>query len=250
MKKFDLRKISKNAATLGVMGVMAAGALLPATAFAAPAQPAKCAATDVKCVITAGDALIVARQTALTTLNTKVSTYLTDKKITNDQANVLLSDVATNQTGLTNLKAKLDGETVAKNARLDVANIFLQFRIYAVVMPRDYRHLQLDVERNVKAKMQSVAGDIKAAIAKAPASKQAQLNALFSDYQAQVAAAESQIDTVQNDFAAMTPENFNQNRASYEATRTAVNNAVKATRVDLHKGAQDLNEMAKILKGK
>lgn len=250
MKKFDLRNFSKKAATLGVMGVMAVGALLPATVFAAPAQPAKCAATDVKCVIAAGDALIAERQTSLTTLNTKISTYLTDKKITSDQASVLQSDVATNQTGLTNLKAKLDGETVAKNARQDVMNIFLQFRIYAVVMPRDYRHLQLDVEQNVKAKMQDAAATIKAAIAKAPAAKQAQLNALFSDYQAQVAAAESQIDTVQNDFAAMTPENFNQNRASYEATRKAVNEAVKAARVDLHKGAQDLKQMADILKDK
>src|SRR5581483_5463440 len=155
--------------------------------------------------------------------------------------------VTTNHTGLSNLKSKLDAETDAKAARQDVANIFLQFRIYAVVLPRDYRRIQMDVEINAKSLMQGVASTIKQAIGSAPASKQAQLNALFSDYQKQVAAAESQLDTAQQDFPAMTPENFNQNRTSYESTRTALDNALKAARVDLHQAAKDLNEMAHIL---
>jgi hypothetical protein len=247
MKKLNLRSFSKRVATVGAIGIMAISALIPATAFAASNTPAKCAAKDVACVITAGNTLITDRLTSLNTLSSKVSTDLTAKKITSDQANALQSDVTTNQTGLTNLKTKLDAETTESAARADVTNVFLQFRIYAVVLPRDYRTIEMDVERNAKGVMQDVAPTIKTAIGKAPASQQAQLNSLFSDYQAQVAAAETQLDTAQNDFPAMTPENFNQNKTTYESTRTNLDNALKAARGDLHQAAKDLHEMAHIL---
>src|SRR5579875_2130759 len=247
MKKFNLSTFSKRFAVFGVLALMAIGALIPATAFAASTQPAKCAAGDVQCVITAGDTLIANRQTALNTLNSKVSSDLSSHKITADQASALQSDVSTNQTGLANLKTKLDAEKSAPAARQDVVNIFLQFRIYAVVLPRDYRRLEMDIEINAKAVMQGAAPVIQAAISKAPASKQARLNALFSDYQKEVAAAETQLDTAQTDFPAMTPENFNQNRTSYESTRQALDTALKTARVDLHKAANDLQKMANIL---
>lgn len=248
MKKIHFRPFSKRFAVFGAVALMALGALIPATAFAASSQSsAKCAANDVKCVIAAGDALIAKRQTSLNTLKEKISTDLTTAKLTSDQASTLQSDVATNQTGLANLKTKLDAEQNVKDARQDVVNIFQQFRIYAVVLPRDYRHIEMDIEVNVKAKMQNVAPTIKTAIGSAPADKKAQLNMLLSDYQKQIAAAESQLDTAQNDFPAMTPENFNQNRTSYETSRTALDNALKAARADLRQAAKDLKEMARIL---
>lgn len=248
MKKHHFRLIPKRFALVGVLALLALAALLPATAFAASTQQqGKCAATDVKCVISAGDTLISNRLTSLNTLKDKITARLNDHKITSDQASALQSDVSTNQMGLNNLKTKLDAETVAKNARQDVASIFTQFRIYAVVIPRDYRRLEMDVEINAKAVMQKVAPTIKSAIASAPAGKQAKLNALYDDYQKQVAAAETQLDTAQNDFPAMTPENFNQNRTSYEATRLALDNALKVARADLHQAAKDLKQMANVL---
>lgn len=247
MKKINFRHLPKRFAILGALALLAAAALIPATAFAASNQQTKCAANDVKCVITAGDTLITNRLTALNTLKGKISTDLSNHKITSDQASSLQSDISTNQTGLNTVKTKLDAETVAKNARQDVLSVFTQFRIYAVVLPRDYRHLEMDVEINAKNVMQGVAPTIQTALGSAPADKQAQLKSLFSDYQKQVAAAQSQIDIAQNDFPAMTPENFNQNRASYESTRQALDNALKAARGDLHQAAKDLRQMANIL---
>lgn len=247
MKKFNLRHFAKPIALVSALGLMVLGALLPATVFAASNQSTKCGANDVKCVIAAGDTLITNRQNSLNTLNSRISADLSAHKLTGDQASALQADVTTNQTGLSNLKSKLDAETDARAARQDVANIFLQFRIYAVVLPRDYRRIQMDIEINTKNLMQGFASTIKQAIGGAPSNEQARLNALFSDYQKQVAAAEAQLDTAQQDFPAMTPENFNQNRASYESTKTALDNALKAARVDLHQAAQDLKEMARIL---
>lgn len=247
MKKIKFRSLPKRFVLLGAMALMAVGALIPVTAFAASNQQTKCAANDVKCVITAGDTLIAQRLTALNTLKGKISTDLSTHKITSAQASSLQSDVSTNQTGLNNLKTKLDAETTAKNARQDVLGVFTQFRIYAVVLPRDYRYLEMDVEINARNVMQGVAPTIKTALGSAPADKQAQLNALYSDYQRQVAAVQSQLDIAQNDFPAMTPENFNQHRASYTSTRLALNNALKAARTNLHQAAQDLRQMARIL---
>jgi len=243
MRKFLAEAIS----LVGALALLLLSTLLPATAFAAPHQQARCAATDVTCVIAAGNVLITNRLNALGTLSTKVSTDLSAHKLTGDQASVLQADITTNRTGLSNLKQKLDAETTARAARQDVNAIFLQFRIYAVVLPRDYRRIQMDVEINAKNLMQSVAARIKQAISAAPANEQVRLNALFSDYQKQVAAAESQLDIAQEDFAAMTPENFNQNRLSYQATRTALDNALRAARADLHQAAKDLGEMARVL---
>ncbi len=247
MKKLNLHNFSKRFAILAVMAVMAVGALVPATVFAASNQPTKCAATDVQCVITVGNTLIANRQTSLNTLSGKISADLAAHKITSAQASVLQSDVTTNQTGLSNLKSKLDAETSAAPARQDALNVVEQFRIYAVVLPRDYRRIEMDIEINAKTIMQGVAPTIQAAISKAPANEQAQLNALFSDYQKQVAAANAQLGTAQADFPAMTPENFNQNHASYESTRLALDNALRAARLDLQQAAKDLKEMANIL---
>lgn len=247
MKKFNLRHFSKQLAIAGVIGVMAVAALIPATAFAASNSGTKCAKGDTKCVITAGDTLIANRQTSLNTLNGKISSDLSAHKITQDQASALQADVSTNESGLSSLKTKLDAETSTTAARTDVANIFLQFRIYVVVLPRDYRMIEMDVELNAKGVMQNVAPEIQAAINGAPADKQAQLKQLFSDYQTQVSNAESQIDTAQSDFPGMTPENYNQNKTAYEANHTALDNALKAASKDLHQAAQDLHKMANIM---
>jgi hypothetical protein len=246
MKKFNLRSLIKPMIA-SALGLLAIGALLPATVFAASSQQTKCGATDLNCVITAGDTLITNRQNSLNDLKARISADLSANKLTSDQASVLQADVATNQTGLSNLKSKLDAETDIKAARQDVSNIFLQFRIYAVVLPRDYRRIQMDIEINTKNLMQGSASKIKDAISSAPANEQGQLNSLFSDYQKQVAAAESQLDTAQQDFPALTPENFNQNRLSYESTKNALDSALKAARADLRQAAKDLNQMAQIL---
>jgi hypothetical protein len=247
MRISQLRSLAVAVSLLSALGVLALGALLPASVFAAVNQPARCSATDVACIVAAGNVLITNRQNSLNTLSSKISTDLNAHKLTADQAGVLQADVTTNRSGLSSLKSKLDAETNARAARQDVSAIFLQFRIYAVVLPRDYRRTQMDIEINARNLMQGVAAKIKGAIGAAPAGEQARLNALFGDYQKQVAAAESQLDTAQRDFPALTPANFNQNRLSYEATKTSLDKALRAARADLHQAAKDLNEMARIL---
>ena len=244
-----LRRMPKRFLAIGLFSLLALS--IPATAFAAsPTTTPKCGATDAHCWITLGDQLIANRQTALTTLSSKVTERLNDKLINSDQANALQSDISTNASGLTALQTKLNGETNATAARLDVANIFLQFRIYAVVLPRDYRRLFLDVAVTVDAKLRGLSEELKEAIQGAPASKQGQLNTLYKDYLAQLSTAEAQFDTAQSDFPALTPENFNYNRSAYEASLSSLKTAEQTIHNALKQAGQDAHQIAQILKSK
>jgi hypothetical protein len=249
MKFLDtIRRMPKRFVAIGMFSLLALS--IPATAFAASPATTKCAATDRQCWITLGDQLIAARQTSLTGLGNKVTERLNGKLITSDQANVLQTDVSTNASGLTALQTKLNAETTATAARQDVINIFLQFRIYAVVLPRDYRRLYLDVAANIDAKLRGLSEQLKEAIQGAPTSVQGQLNSLYNDYLAQLTTAESQFDVAQSDFPALTPSNFNYNRTAYEGSLNSLKTAEQTIHTALKQAGQDARQIAKILKDK
>ena len=243
-----LRRMPKRFVAIAMLSLLALS--IPATAFAASPNSTKCSATDTQCWITLGDQLIAARQTSLTGLGNRVTERLNDKLITSDQANALQADVSTNASGLAALQTKLNAETSATAARQDVANIFLQFRIYAVVLPRDYRRLYLDVAVNVDAKLRGLSEQLKEAIQGAPAGEQGQLNTLYNDYLAQLTTAESQFDAAQSDFPALTPANFNYNRTAYESSLNSLTTALKTIHSALKQAGQDAHQIAKILKDK
>ena len=245
-----LQYIPRRFATFTIMSILALGILIPSTAFAATNSNNKCAATDTQCIISAGDQFIVLRQTALTTLNGKVTARENQHLITSDQANVLQSDISTNQSGLAALKSKLNAETDPKVARQDVVNIFFQFRIFAVVLPRDYRRLYLDIAVNVDIKLRSLGPKVQEAISNAPAGEQAQLNTLFNDYKNQLSTAESQFDLAQAAFPALTPANFNYNRSTYQTTLNNLDTAEHTIHTALKQAGSDLHQIAQILKGK
>ena len=233
-----------------VLSIVALGLLVPSTAFAASNPTHTCASTDTQCFVTAGDQFIALRQTALTALSGKVTARENQHLITSDQSNVLQSDISTNQSGLAALKSKLDVETDPKAARQDVVNIFFQFRIFAVVLPRDYRRLYLDIAVNIDIKLRNLGPKVQDAISKAPTGEQAQLNTLFNDYKNQLSTAESQFDLAQAAFPALTPANFNYNRSTYQTTLSNLDTAEHTIHTALKQAGSDLHQIAQILKGK
>lgn len=216
---------------------------LPATALAAPRS------CDLHCVISYGDTRITERQAALTKLSGAISDRAKNSRITSDQANTLQADVTTNQNGLGALKAKLDAETQVTAARQDVKNVYEQFRIYAVVLPRDYRTLELDIEINVAHKLKDLEAKLQNAINGAPGSIKDQLTTLYNDYVTQVSNAEAQIDAAQGELPQLTPANFNTNQTGYKTALTNLRNDVHTASKDLHQAGKDLHQMSELLKG-
>jgi hypothetical protein len=246
MLKVSIRYISIGFAAISMLSI--ALLFVPATAFAATLQTDKCAKNDVQCVIAFGDQAIASRQSALTTLSGKVSNQLHEGNISSDQSAVLQADITTNQNDLATLKSRLDRETNASAARQDVEAIYTQFRIFAVVLPRDYRRLHVAIEVVLSGKLKKLGPQLQQAINSAPSNEQAALNALYSDYQHQLASAETQIDTAQALFPTLTPTNFNLNRSIYTSNLANLKTAEEAAHKALHKAANDVHQIAQMLR--
>jgi hypothetical protein len=222
-------------------------AALPALALAAP-QDTRCG-TDIACVKKFGDDAIAKRQTSLDAATTRINGFVTKGALTSTQAGPLLDQITTNKNGLSGLKTKLDGETDITAARTDVKNIYLQFRIYAVFLPRTRHVVALDIMTNVDTKLKGLEPKIEDAIAKAPADKKDQLNTLYADFKAQLKEAEAQIDAAQGQLPVLTPNIYNTDRATYNKAFAALHADTKAAHDALKKARDDLRQIAMILKG-
>ncbi len=238
-------RFPRRLATAGVGVLLALGMVLPATAFASPNLPAAC---SLQCVQNFGNLQIANRLTALTALAGRATNDLNAGYITSAQNGVIQNDVTNNSNGLNQLKSQLDSTTVEQTARADLKLIYTQFRIYAVVLPRDLRLLHVDIEVYVDGKLRGLQSQIQQWINSAPPSEQQQLNALYSDYKAQLTEAEGQIDAAQGQYSVLTPQLFDSDPGQYKSDYQAYVGDAQAAHADLRKAAQDLHQIAVIIK--
>ena len=199
--------------------------------------------TTVDCVQKFGDQRIQERMVALEKLKT---TAQNNKALTDAQRSTVINDANSNESGLKDLKTKLDGETDAKAALADVKNIYTQFRIFAVVLPRDYGEIVLFHEQNVITRMTDAEPTIEDLIQKDQAAGHdvSKLNTLYQDYKNKIASATDNTNKAQGLIPSLTP-------ANYPGTDQTVKNYhadLKAARQDLKGAADDLHQMYQILK--
>lgn len=250
-------RLARYAGTLSLGLVMAATLLAPGAALAAPRQPAPrnetCATTA--CVIAFGDHAIQLRLNSLATLSTKITNQQNLGHITSAQAGTLQSDVSTNQSGLNALKAKLDAETVIANARQDVRAIYAQFRIYIVVLPRDYNEVWLDILQNVQAKILAAEPQVQNAINSAAGLTDkdndgdiAEANAKFTDLQNQVTNAGNQLSAATSLEGSLTAANFDASPTAYKTNWDSFRDDIHVSHQDVQAAAADLHKIAAILK--
>jgi hypothetical protein len=232
------------AAALGGVG------LASARAAAAPAAnpTITCARTDVKCVIAFGNERIDERTAALTKLNDRANEQVAAGHITSSQAAAIQADVTSNQSGLSALKVRLDAETDSAAARQDVRSIYTQFRIYLVVLPRDYHEIVLDIMTNVQAKLAGLEPTLQQAIQNAPADEQQQLKELYGDYTVKVEAASTQITAANGLVSYFTSDNINNSPATYRTNWLTFRSDILAGRADLRLAASDLHQISAMLK--
>ena len=243
-----MRRFPQRFALLTGLALISLFVTAPAAMAAPLAQ--KCAPTDVKCVIAFGDHAIADRQTALDKLADSVTTMQQKHHISDAQADALHTDIKSNRDGLTAIKTKLDAETDAQAARQDVKNVYEQLRIFAVVIPRDTRHLHLDIEVTLADKLRDLEQHLQQVVNNDKDDKKAKLTDLFNDYTAAVADAEGQVDIAQAIFPMLTVANFNANHAAFTTDLHNLSNAEQRIHTDLHKAASDLHQISQLLKSK
>ena len=241
LKRFLSKHLmSLSFAALGLLGLTGTAFASASTAAAAPA--ASCG-NDLGCVQKAGDVLIAARIAALDKLNDTAAGH---KNLTSDQKSTIAQDVTTNKNGLSALKTKLDAETTVDAARADVKNIYVQYRIYAVVLPRDYGEIELFLEQNMTTRMKNADATLSDLIAKdqAKGNDVTRLNSLKSDYDAKLADATTNENDAQDLIPSLVPANYPGTDATLKAYRSDLKNA----RQDLQAAESDLDQMQTILK--
>jgi hypothetical protein len=243
---------------LGGLGLLlGVAALVPAaTSLAAPQTG--CATPPpgqsvLQCVIAFGDNEIARRDTALNTFSGKVTKESTAGHISKDQASDLQQDVTNNLNGLATLKTALDAATTVPDARKDVALIYTQFRIFAVVLPRDTHHLWLDILSNVDQKMKDAEGKIEDAIQKTSSDEdkngdKAAIAAAFQDYKDQLSSAEGQLDGALGLLPTLTPAQYDDKTSPYRTNYTDYVNDIHSAGQDIKAAVADLKKIAALLK--
>jgi hypothetical protein len=237
---FHTHLIAFSLAALGLLGI--AGTAVASAPAAAAAPSASSCGTNLSCIKTAGDKLISDRLEALSKLH---DTAADNKGITDPQRDIIYQDVTTNKNGLTALQQKLDAETDVKAARADIKNIFEQFRIFAVVLPRDYGESELFHEQNMVARMTAENGKLTDLInkAKAKGDDVTKLLALQADYNAKLADATTQDSNAQGLIPSLTPANY----PGTDGTLKTYRADLKAAHDDIKDAASDLHQMLQIL---
>jgi len=152
-----------------------------------------------------GDHLISVRIKAL---NKGISRLKSAVRISDEDRDSLISDLQTNIDGLNDLKTKIDAETDLVAMKSEVRSIFVDFRIFMVVLPRDkglfavarLNHAVGKLE-NVSAKLETAINELKQA-GKDTSEADGYLTALKND----LANAKSDINQAESTFSSMTPE--------------------------------------------
>lgn len=226
------------ALSLALVGALS---LFGIAAAAAPvADAASC--TTVSCVQQFGNQRIQERLTALEKLKTDAKN---NKALTGQQQDIIVNDANSNENGLNALKKQLDAETAIKPALADVKNIYVQFRIYAVVLPRDYGEIELFHEQNASQRMTDAEVTIDALIQKDQNGKNiGQIKTLDQDYMNKLNDASTNMKGAQGLIPSLVPANY----PGTNSTLKTYHQDLKTARLDLQGAANDLHQMTQLLK--
>jgi hypothetical protein len=225
------------ASTLLLTTFGASAALAEASTAAsspAPTATASSTATHLAAVKTKGDADISVRLASLTTLVTKVSGL---EKLSSAEKSSLAAEIQAQITGLTALKATLDGETSVDTARTDFNDIFSQHYVYAFYLPRIDRLAAADAASSAATSLLALAPKLQAYLTTAQQQGKdiTSLQAALTEMTAKATDAQAQ---AQSAITALTPLTASQ----FQTNKTIVSNEVsgiKAARSDLQTARTD-----------
>jgi len=182
----------------------------------------------------AGEAAINQRVTAL---NQVITILNATSWLGPDQA-TLVTTAHNDITGLTALESKLEGDTTVQQARADTQQIFVGFRVFALVIPVDHMVRASDDITNV------VVPKLNALEAKWAGLNDQQIASLLGDMQHQTQAADTAVNGLPTRLEALTPSSWNGNHQVLDAPRSELATA----RQDLKQARDDARQIVQILR--
>jgi|SRR5581483_11456825 len=177
---------------------------------------------------TRGDNEIDRRITALNTLISRIGAF---KKLSADQKASFTTQIQTEISNLTTLKAKIDADTDTTSLRTDVKAIVIEYRVFAFYIPQLRILESADRMLTVADDLTTLSTKLQQRIADASAAGKdvTSLTPTLTDMQAKIADAKTQAQNAITAVAALTP-------AGYPTNRSVLQSAQKT----LQSGKQDL----------
>lgn len=183
---------------------------------------------------TRADNEITRRITALNNLITRINSF---KRLTADQKSNFTSQIQTEITNLTNLKAKIDADTDAATLKADVQSIVTEYRVFAFYIPQIRLLETSDRILNLAEQMSIYSANLQTRITQAQANGQdvTALTNSLTDMQTKIADAKPQAQNVITTISALTPAGYPGNKTTLQGAKTSLNTA----RTDLIVAKQD-----------
>ena len=182
---------------------------------------------------TKGDQEIDRRIQALNDLNTRVGNM---QRVTASFKDNLSSNIQTQITGLTQLKAKIDADADAATLKTDIQSVSQSYRIFALVLPMSRVAAAADREVTIITMMNQLGAKLQARISAAQSAggNTSALMAALTDLSKQLSDSSAQAQAAVSVSAALTPD---QNDKTKMAANTA---ALKTARTDIQASQKDL----------
>ncbi|MEO8911562.1 MAG: hypothetical protein ABI303_01130 [Candidatus Saccharimonas sp.] len=209
---------------LGALVVVMISSPLYANALAGPTTASKSESARLSAIILKGNQEITRRITTMNALTTKLNNAT---KISAADMVTLTNEVNVTMSGLTTLKTQLDSETTLASARTDVADIYTEYRVYAVVAPKISLIKVADDQQVVQGKLSALAIKLQARItADQQAGKDvAALQSQLTDMTAKTTAGQSISSSIELSVIGLQPSDYNANHAVLSGDRAQLKTA-------------------------
>lgn len=204
--------------------------------------------TQATKIIARSDTAIDARITALNDLSTRIGQL---KNVSDSEKSTISATVATNVSGLTALKTKIDGETDVTTLESDEKTITGSFRIYALIIPQGRILASADRAVTIGALLSTVETKLQTRLNDAQTSgKDVSASAtLIADMSAKITAANTEASAAAQGVIALKPDNGDKTVAASNHTALVAARAhMKTSTADLATARDDAKAIIKNLK--
>lgn len=181
-------------------------------------------------------------------LNKGIERVNRSAKVSETERNAITGDLTANIDSLTSLKSSIEAETDLETLRAKVKSIFTDYRIFAVVLPRDRGELIVGRANAILGRLNALSAKIAKWIdaGKARGKDMTEAEQAYADFQSKLADARAQVDSAMTHFQAM--------KASADLTEPRDHlqqgkDAMRQARNDLKAAAEDLRKIVTEFKG-
>jgi hypothetical protein len=231
MNTKKLLKTTIIASFIALSAVVVSHAQTSVSTSATATVSGKNSASRLSAIISRSDTAITKRITDLNALSTRIQGL---KNVSATEKQNIATDVQTNITGLTALKAKIDADTDVTTAKTDAKTITQSYRIYMLVIPQGYIAAAADRVTTIVGMMNTVETKLQSRTG-VDQTELATVTAKLADATIQAQNAQSGVANLQPD----------QGNTTVEASNTA---ALKAARADIKTATSDLQTARQTLK--